>query len=224
MKITITSLFPEMFDGPFSHSIIKRAKEKGKINIEFINLRDFGLGKHKIVDDTPYGGGAGMILRVDVLVNAINHAKEKRIKGKQKVILLSPHGKTFNQKMAKRYSMLDHLILVCGHYEDFDARIRNFIDDEVSIGDYVLTGGEIPAMVITDSVARLVKGVLKDGVTDNESFSTYLEFSQFTKPENYKNINVPKVLLSGNHQKINAWRKNEALKITKKLRPDLIKN
>ncbi len=222
MKITIITLFPEMFEGPFNHSIIKRAKEKKKVDISFINLRDFGIGKHKIVDDTPYGGGTGMILRVDVLEKAINYAKRKK-NIKQKVILLTPHGKAFNQKIAKKYSTLNHLILVCGHYEDFDARIKKFVDEEISIGDYVLTGGEIPAMVITDSITRLIKGVLKRGVTDNESFSKLLEFPQFTKPENYKNIKVPKVLLSGNHQKINSWRNNEALKITKKIRPDLIK-
>lgn len=224
MKITILTLFPEMFDGPFNHSIIKNAKENEKVKINFINIRDFGLGKHKIVDDTPYGGGTGMILKVDVLNKAIQQAKSNsETTEKTKVVLLSPHGKVFNQKIAKEYSKLDHLVLICGHYEDFDARIRNFIDEEISIGDFVLTGGEIPAMLITDSVSRLITGVLKDGVTDSESFSSsLLEFPQYTKPDNYKDLKVPDVLLSGNHKNINEWRKEQAIKLTKKLRPDLL--
>lgn len=225
MKITIITLFPEMFDGPFSYSIVKKAKEQKKVDINFINIRDFGIGKHKIVDDTPYGGGTGMILKVDVLKNAIDKAKTslKKRDAKTKITLLSPHGKTYNQKVANKFSKLDHLILICGHYEDFDARIRNFVDKEISIGDFVLTGGEIPAMLITDSVTRLISGVLKKGVTDNESFSkSGLEFSQFTKPNIYKGLKVPKVLLSGNHKEIEKWRKKEALRITKKARPDLL--
>ncbi len=221
MKISIITLFPEMFKGPFDHSIVKRAIEKNKLTINYINLRNFGLGKHQVVDDTPYGGGTGMILKVDVLKKAIDKAKKDNEK-KHKIILLSPHGKLYNQKIAKSYSRLDHLILICGHYEDFDQRIRHFIDEEISIGDYVLTGGEIPAMIITDSVSRLINGVLKEGVTDKESFSPLLEFPQFTKPKNYKGFTVPKVLLSGNHQKINEWRKKEALETTRKLRPDLL--
>lgn len=214
-----------MFDGPFSHSIIKNAKQKKLLSIDFINIRDFGIGKHKVVDDTPYGGGQGMILKVDVLEKAIESAKQnsKNKKLKEKVILLSAHGKTYNQKIAKAYSKLDHLILICGHYEDFDSRIRNFIDEEISIGDFILTGGEIPAMAIVDSVTRLIKGVFKKGVVDNESFNPYLEFPQYTKPEKYKNLPVPKVLISGNHKKIDQWRKNESLRLTKKLRPDLFK-
>ncbi len=221
MRITILTLFPEMFQGPFDSSIVKRAIDKNLLKIKFINIRDFGIGKHKMVDDSPYGGGQGMILRVDVLEKAIKNAKEKNVK--EKVFLLSPAGKTFNQKKALELSKLDHLILICGHYEGVDARIDNFIDGKISIGDFITTGGEIPAMLIIDSVSRLISGVLKKGVTGNESFPNLLEYSQYTKPNEYKNFNVPKILLSGDHKKIEEYRKKESIKITSKLRPDLLK-
>lgn len=224
MKISILTLFPEMFEGPFDSSIIKRAKEKKFVDIEYVNIRDFGLGKHRLVDDTPYGGGNGMVLRVDVLAKTIEKTKDRKLKrNEEKVVLLSAHGKTFNQKTAENYSKLKHLIIVCGHYEGFDERIKNFIDEEVSIGDFILTGGEIPAMLITDSVARLIKGVLKEGSAALESFSPYLEYPQYTKPQKYKNLSVPEILLSGNHKRIDAWRKKESENITSRLRPDLIK-
>lgn len=224
MKITILTLFPEMFKGPFDVSIIKRAKEKKLVDIEYINIRDFGIGKHKLVDDTPYGGGNGMVLRVDVLHKAIEKAKDKKLKGDaQKVILLGAHGKTFNQKTAESLSKLKHLIIICGHYEGFDERIKNFVDEEISIGDFILTGGEIPAMLITDSIVRLIKGVLSDGSAALESFSPYLEHPQYTKPQIYEDKSVPEILLSGNHKSIETWRKNESIKVTSKLRPDLIK-
>lgn len=222
MKITIVTLFPEMFAGPFDESIIKRAKEKKLIEINFVNIRDLGIGKHKLVDDTPYGGGNGMVLRVDVLEKAIENARDNS--ENEKVFLLSPHGNVFNQKTAIELSKLDHLILVCGHYEGFDARIRNFIDGEISIGDFVLTGGEIPAMLVADSVIRLVKGVITEGSPEKESFAdSLLEHDQYTKPQEYKDQKVPEILLSGNHAKINEWRKKESLRITSKLRPDLLK-
>lgn len=224
MKISIITLFPEMFKGPFDKSIIKRAIDKKIVEIKFINLRDFGIGKHKLVDDTPYGGGMGMILRVDVLKNAIEKAKDKKInKNKQKIILLSAHGKKFNQELAKKYSKLENLILICGHYEGFDERIKEYADEEISIGDFILTGGEIPAMLITDSTLRLVRGVIKDKSLENESFSPLLEHPQYTKPRSYKSRKVPEVLLSGNHNKIKQWKESQSLKITSKLRPDLIK-
>lgn len=224
MKISIITLFPEMFKGPFEHSIVKRAIDKKLIEINFINIRDFGIGKHKIVDDTPYGGGNGMVLRVDILEKAIESTKDKKYNGKeQKVVLLSAHGKTFDQKKAKEYSKIKHLILLCGHYEGFDERIKNFIDEEVSIGDFILTGGEIPAMLIADSVSRLIKGVIKKDSSRLESFSPYLEHPHYTKPQVYKNLKVPKVLLSGNHKEINNWRKEQSIKATSKLRPDLIR-
>lgn len=222
MKITILTLFPEMFEGPFSHSIVKRAIEKKLLDLQFVNIRDFGLGSHKLVDDAPYGGGKGMILRVDVLSSALEKVKSKKFR-KQRVILLSPHGKTFNQKLAGKLSKLDHLILVCGHYEGVDARFDKFIDGKISIGDFITTGGEIPAMLVVDSVARLIKGVLKEGVTSQESFSDLLEYSQYTKPRIYKNLKVPEVLLSGNHKKIKEFREKESEKITSDLRPDLLR-
>lgn len=224
MKITILTLFPEMFKGPFDVSIIKRAKEKKLVDIEYINIRDFGIGKHKLVDDTPYGGGNGMVLRVDVLHKAIEKAKDKKIKGgAEKVILLGARGKTFNQKTAEGFLTLEHLIIVCGHYEGFDERIKNFVDEEISIGDFILTGGEIPAMLIVDSVIRLIKGVLRDGSAALESFSPYLEHPHYTKPQKYENLSVPEILLSGDHKRIGIWRKKESIIITSKLRPDLIK-
>jgi tRNA (guanine37-N1)-methyltransferase len=222
MKISIVTLFPEMFEGPFKHSIIKRGIENKLLKINFINIRDFGIGKHKLVDDTPYGGGEGMVLRVDVLEKAIRKASLSKVN--QKVILLSAHGLPFNQKKANEFSKLDNLILVCGHYEGFDERIKNFIDEEVSVGDYILTGGEIPAMQIADSVARLVKGVIKKESSDNESFSSnLLEYPQYTKPPIHKKYKVPDILLSGNHQEIKKWRQDQSFKITQKQRPDLIK-
>ncbi len=225
MKISILTLFPEMFKGPFDHSIINRAKENKIAEINFINFRDFGIGRHKLVDDTPYGGGKGMVLRVDVLEEAIEKTRDKRLKKNgEKVILLGAHGKTFNQKKAREFSKLKHLIIICGHYEGFDERIKSFIDEEVSIGDFILTGGEIPAMLITDSIIRLIKGAISQDSAKFESFSPYLEYPQYTKPQEYKNLKVPEILLSGNHKKIDEWRKEESLKITKKLRPDLIEN
>jgi len=223
MKISVITLFPQMFVGPFDESIIKRAREKKLVEIEFVNLRDFGIGKHKTVDDTPYGGGNGMILRVDVLVDAIKKTLDKKFK-QEKVVLLNPRGKQFNQKLAENFAKLDHLILVCGHYEGFDARIKEFIDDEISIGDFVLTGGELAAIPIIDAVTRLIKGVIKEGSSQKESFSPLLEHDQYTKPVEYKGQKVPSILLSGNHAKIEKWKTNESIKITSRLRPDLLKN
>lgn len=220
MKIIILTLFPEMFKGPFDYSIVKRAVEKKIVDIKFVNIRDFGIGSHKSVDDTPYGGGQGMVLRVDVLEKAI---KSLKLKGKKKIILLSPHGTTYNQKLALELSELDNLVLICGHYEGVDARVDNFIDGKISIGDFIITGGEIPTMLIVDSIVRLKKGVLKESVTLNESFPDFLEHSQYTKPPTYKNLKVPEILLSGDHKKIENFRREESFKITKKIRPDLLK-
>lgn len=227
MKISILTLFPEMFKGPFDYSIIKNAIKKNKVSIDFTDIRNFGIGKHKVVDDKPYGGGHGMILRVDVLEKAISVLKDKKLDtnpptGGQKVVLLSPNGKTFNQKKAQELSRLSHLILVCGHYEGVDERVKKFIDEELSIGDFILTGGEIPAMVLVDSVVRLIDGVLKKGVTAAESFSPILEYPQYTKPNIYKNFSVPPILLSGDHKKIKEWKDKASLKTTIKLRPDLL--
>lgn len=230
MKITILTLFPEMFIGPFDHSIIKNAREKGLVEIEFINIRDFGEGKHKMVDDTEYGGGVGMVMKVDVLYQAIESVRSKSANDekKEKVFLLSATGKTFNQTVVKEFSELDHLILICGHYEGVDERIKKYIDGEISIGDFILTGGEIPAMMITDSITRLITGVLPAGAAEDESFSevddqTLLEYPHYTKPRSYNGVTIPEILLSGNHQKIKEWRIDKAKAVTEKLRPDLLK-
>jgi len=227
MKISILTLFPEMFTGPFDLSIIKRAKGKKLVEIELINIRDFGIGSHQIVDDTPYGGGVGMLMKVDVVHQAIEYAKKNTPAKNRKVILMTASGTTYKQQTAQAYAKLDHLIIICGHYEGIDARISNYIDEEISIGDFVLTGGELPAMLITDSVVRLLEGVITEGATTDESFSqngqTLLEYPHYTKPQAYNGHEVPEVLLSGNHAKIKTWRDEQALTKTKQARPDLLK-
>lgn len=229
MTISILTLFPQMLKGPFDHSMLKIAREKKLVEINIVNIRDFGIGKHKIVDDKPYGGGHGMILRVDVVHNAILHAVSKKRSKKTRVILLDARGNKFTQKKAQQLTKIDHLVLVAGHYEGVDERITSFVDETISIGDYVLTGGEIPAMVVTDAVIRLVPGVLKKEVTKAESFSKkekdniYLEYPQFTRPQTYNNLSVPNVLVSGNHKKSMEWRNKQALLITRRRRPELIK-
>lgn len=209
-----------MFAGPFDHSIIKMAQTKKLVEINFVDIRNFGIGKHKMVDDKPYGGGVGMILKVDVLKKAIDSVVSPKLtKTEQKIILLSASGKRYNQKFARSFSKLRHLIIICGHYEGVDARIEEFIDGEISIGDYILTGGEIPAMVLTDSVTRLIEGVLKKTATDAESFSGKdfkLEHSQYTRPSKFKGLIAPEILLSGNHKNIEEWKEKDALKKTKK--------
>ena len=228
MKISILTLFPEMFRGPFDESIIKHAQAKNLVEIQFVNIRDFGGGTHQMIDDTPYGGGVGMVMKVDVLYDAIEHTRDKTLTSdEEKVFLLSASGKVFNQELAQHFSQLKHLILICGHYEGVDGRIEHFIDGELSIGDYVLTGGEIPAMVITDSVTRLIPGVLKEDATKHESFSTHeaskrVEHRHYTKPHIFKEYSVPSVLLSGNHKEIEKWRDQDAKAKTKENRPDLL--
>lgn len=220
MKISIITLFPEVFEPILNSSILKRAQNKKKVSFEKINLRDFGEGKHQVVDDRPYGGGAGMILKADILAKALARA------GKGKVILTSASGKPYKQKVAQKLSQLDHLIIICGHYEGVDQRfIDKYVDEEISIGDYVLTGGEIPAMVIIDAVVRLIPGVLKKKeATQEESFSEgLLEYPHYTRPEVFEGVKVPEILLSGHHGEIAKWRKEKSLEKTKKLRPDLLK-
>ena len=222
MQFDILTLFPEMFE-PLKQSIIKRAQENDLISINLINIRDFSEDKHKKVDDTPAGGGAGMVMRVDVLYNAYKSIKQKQ---NAKVIYLSPKGKKLNQKKVEELSKEKQIILICGHYEGIDQRAIDLIEpEEISIGDYVLTGGEIPAMVLIDSVSRYVPGVLSNGSTFEESFSNnMLEYPQYTKPEEFMGLKIPNVLLSGNHQKVDEWRREKSLEITKKNRPDLLKN
>ncbi len=226
MKIDIVTLFPEMFKGPFDFSIMDRAIKNNLVNIQIHDLRKYGIGKRRTVDDRPYGGGIGMILRADVLATAISKLKGQILnEKKQKTILLSAAGKRFTQKKAQEYSKLDHIILICGHYEGFDERILKYVDEEITIGDYVLTGGEIPSMVIVDSVVRLIKGAIpKEDATKIESFSdeNKLEYPQYTRPEEFEKEKVPEVLLSGNHSEIEKWRIDAANEKTKKNRPDLL--
>lgn len=220
MKITILTLFPEMFE-PLKRSIIGRAVESGKLNIQIVNIRDYSEDKHSKCDDYPFGGGAGMVMMPQPIASAIeavdpDHAARR--------IYMSPKGKTFTQGKAFELSACDNILLLCGHYEGIDQRIIDlFIDEEISIGDYVLTGGELPAMVVCDAVARYVDGVLSDGSLVDESFADgVLEYPQYTRPAVFRGVAVPEVLMSGNHKKVSDWRREESLKLTKKLRPDLL--
>lgn len=221
MQFDVLTLFPEMFK-VLNESIIGRAKEKELINVNLINIRDFSKNKHKKVDDTPYGGGAGMVLMPDVVYDAYKSVKTE----KAKVIYMSPQGKKLDQAKVEELSKQEHLILLCGHYEGIDQRvIEKIVDEEISIGDYVLTGGELPAMVLIDAVSRYVGGVLKDGSTKEESFSQgLLEYPQYTRPEIFEGQQVPEILLSGHHQNIDKWRRKQSLKITLDKRPDLLEN
>jgi len=221
MQFDVLTLFPEMFE-PLNESIIGRAKEKGLININLINIRDFSKNKHKKVDDTPYGGGAGMVMMPDVVYDAYKSLDSKDAK----VIYMSPQGQKLNQKKVVELSKEKHIILLCGHYEGIDQRvIDEIVDEEISIGDYVLTGGELPAMIVIDSVSRYIDGVLKDDSTKEESFSEgLLEYPQYTRPEVFNGKQVPEVLLSGHHENIDKWRREQSLINTRKKRPDLLEN
>ena len=220
MKIDILTLFPEMFDGVFSQSIIKRAQEEGKVEIHLHNFRDYSTDPHHKVDDTPYGGGAGMVLMCQPIFDAVKALRSDN----SKVILLTPSGKLYKQSIALDLSKEKHLILICGHYEGFDERIKTIVDMELSIGDYILTGGEIPAMVLIDSITRLIDGVIKKESYLNESFTdNLLDYPTYTKPRVYEGLEVPDTLVNGDHEKINKWRREMQIEITKKNRPDLLK-
>ena len=221
MKFNVLTLFPEMFE-TLKQSIIGKAEEKKLIEINLINIRDFSKNKHKKVDDTPYGGGAGMVMQADVIYDAYKSIKDLN----SKVIYLSPQGKRLDQKKVMELSKEQNLTLLCGHYEGVDQRIIDkIVDEEISIGDYVLTGGELPAMVLIDSISRYIDGVISKDSTTEESFSQgLLEYPQYTRPEIFEDIKVPEILLSGHHGNIEKWRRYESLKNTYMKRPELLKN
>ncbi len=221
MQFNVLTLFPEMFE-ICKTSILGKAQEKNLINLNLVNIRDFSENKHKKVDDTPYGGGAGMVMMPDVVYRAYKSVKTE----KSKVIYMSPQGKQLTQAKVQELAKEENLILLCGHYEGIDQRVLDkIVDEEISIGDYVLTGGELPAMVLIDCVSRYVEGVLADDSIKEESFSqVLLEYPQYTRPEEFEGIKVPQILLSGHHENIEKWRKEKALEITYTKRPDLLKN
>ncbi len=222
MKFDILTLFPNMFSSPLRESILGKAVEKGLIQIQTTNIRDFALDKHHVVDDAPYGGGQGMVMKVEPIARAIESVKSRDPSAR--TIYLTPQGKPFDQDLARRFSTQPHLVLLCGRYEGVDERAREFIDEEISIGDYVLTGGELAAMVVIDAVSRFIPGVLgSDRSAEEDSFfKSLLEYPQYTRPVDFRGRRVPEVLLSGNHSAISLWRRREAIKRTSLKRPDLL--
>ncbi|OPY58188.1 MAG: tRNA (guanine-N(1)-)-methyltransferase [Pelotomaculum sp. PtaU1.Bin035] len=225
MKIDILTLFPEMFAGPFTSSILKRARERELIEVNLVNIRDFSINKHRTVDDTPYGGGAGMVICPEPVFGAVEHVAALRGSRPGRVVLMCPQGRPFNQALALDLAKEKHLVIICGHYEGIDERVReNLVTDEISIGDYVLTGGELPAMVVVDAVARLIPGVLGEfSSTGEESFCEgLLEYPHYTRPREYLGMAVPDVLLSGHHEEIRHWRRRQSLLRTLERRPELL--
>ncbi|GMO66690.1 MAG: tRNA (guanosine(37)-N1)-methyltransferase TrmD [Endomicrobiia bacterium] len=234
MKIDILTIFPGMFKGPFAESLISRASRKEILKIDIVDIRSFSRDKHRKVDDRPFGGGVGMVIKLEPLYYAMrsvgvrkknNSYKKNNIYRKPYVVYMSPQGKTLDNKIVKNLTKFGHLVIVCGHYEGVDERIMNYVDEEISIGDYVLTGGEIPAMVLTDAVARMLPGVVKEiGSIKNDSFyDGLLDYPHYTRPAVFKGHRVPTVLLSGNHKKIDEWCAKEAYRRTKERRPDLLR-
>ncbi|HIE42873.1 MAG TPA: tRNA (guanosine(37)-N1)-methyltransferase TrmD [Nitrospinaceae bacterium] len=224
LRFDIVSIFPGMFESPFGDSIIQRAREEGLLDLRVHDLREFSLNKHKKVDDSPFGGGVGMVMNVEPFARAI--AEVKKEVPETRTLLLSPGGRPFDQEKAWELSRLPSLTLICGRYEGIDERVRqHFVDEEISIGDYVLTGGEIPAMVLVEAVSRLLPGVLgdPDSIVEESFAGNLLEYPQYTRPQDYQGMKVPEVLVSGDHKKIRAWQKAEALKKTERVRPDLLK-
>ena len=219
MKIDILTLFPSMFDGFLNESIIKRAIEKGKVEVNIYNIRDYSTDPHKRVDDYPFGGGSGMVLMPQPVFDAVNTLKTSD----SFVILMTPQGEVFKQKKAYELSLKKHLIIICGHYEGFDERIRTLADLELSIGDYILTGGELASQVVTDSIVRLIDGVITKDSHLNDSFNNnLLDYPVYTRPSDYNGMKVPDVLLSGHHKNIEKWRQEQSVERTKKRRPDLL--
>jgi len=228
MRIDVLTIFPKMFDTVLGESIIKRAKEKGVVEINVIDLRLFSKDKHRKVDDKPFGGGPGMVMNAEPFFEAVNYIRKKTkdIRLKTRIVLLGPKGKKFDQALAAKLSKYEHIVFLCGHYEGIDERVAGHLaDDEISIGDFILTGGELPAMVIIDGVVRLLPGALgdEDSCKDESFTENLLEYPHYTRPADYNGMKVPDVLLSGDHEKIKEWRKKEAVKLTKKKRPDLLK-
>lgn len=221
MKIHYLTLFPEMFEGVLGTSILGRAKDKGLVDYQLINFREYSGNKHNKVDDYPYGGGAGMVLKPEPIFNAMDDLK---LSDGARVVLLCPQGARFDQKKAEELSAVEEIVFICGHYEGYDERIRTLVTDEISIGDYVLTGGELASMTMTDAIVRLIPGVLsREESHIEDSFSTgMLEHPHYTRPREYRGMRVPDVLLSGNHKDIDAWREAESLKRTRERRPDLL--
>ncbi|TYO95185.1 tRNA (guanosine(37)-N1)-methyltransferase TrmD [Desulfallas thermosapovorans] len=226
MKIDMLTLFPEMFSGPFDSSIIKRARDKGLLEINFVDIRDFAGNKHNTVDDTPYGGGAGMVLQAPPIMRALEHVRSQRGGLLARVVLMCPTGLPFNQNWARDLAREEHLVIICGHYEGIDERVRELaVTDELSIGDYVLTGGELPAMVVVDAVSRMIPGVLGEQASaeDDSFYQGLLEYPQYTRPRLYGDLPVPEILMSGHHEKIRRWRRRQALLKTLERRPDLLR-
>lgn len=224
MEIDVLTIFPEMFASPLETSILKRAREQGRVQINLFNIRDYSEDKHRAVDDYPYGGGPGMVMTPQVLFAAVEAVRDRR-ESRAPVFLLSPQGTLFNQQQAQELSMLPRFVLVCGHYEGVDERVRQYlIDEEISIGDYILTGGELAALVVIDAVVRLVPGVLGSGESlEQESFGDgLLEYPQYTKPRSFRGYEVPPILFSGHHAAIARWRRQEALRRTWERRPELL--
>jgi len=224
MRVDIVTLFPSMFQGPFEESIIKRAREKGILNIYLHNLRQFTHDKHRIVDDVPFGGGSGMVMKPEPIFEAVEKI-EKEVASPTRVILLSPQGVPFNQEKAKELARERSLILICGHYEGVDERVReHLVDEDISVGDYVLTGGELAAMVVVDAVARMLPGVLgcEKSAKEDSFYHGFLDYPHYTRPMEFRGWKVPEVLLSGNHQKIKRWRRKKMLEVTLKKRLDLL--
>ena len=227
MRIDILSLFPEMFTGPLGHSILKRAQDSGLISVHVTNPRDFTYDKHHIVDDAPFGGGAGMVMKPDPIFRAVESVVNASSALRKRIILMCPGGQPFDQAKARELAGYEQLIFLCGHYEGIDARIREHVVDEaISIGDYVLTGGELPAMVITDAVARMIPGVLgaDDSAKHDSFYNGLLEYPHYTRPREFNGWEVPEILLSGDHAKIEKWRRKESLRATLQRRPDLMDN
>lgn len=226
MRIDVLTLFPRMFEGPLGESIIGKAREKGLLEINVSNFRDYSDNKHQTVDDYPYGGGAGMLLKVQPVYDNIKAIEEAAPETKKRVILLDPAGKPFDQKMAEEFSTEEHLVFICGHYEGYDERIRSLVTDEVSLGDYVLTGGELGAMVMIDATVRLLPEVLGNQTSaQTDSHSTgLLEYPQYTRPAEFKGMKVPEVLMNGNHKLIEQWQLKESLRRTFQRRPDMLEN